>query len=220
MANADRFLKLNRELYDYVLEHGHNRDPLLRELEEETRKLGPIAAMQVAPEQGTLLKILVRAIGVKSAIEIGTFTGYSSICIARGLAPGGRLLCLDTSEQWTSIARRYWERAGVADRITLKLAPAAETLRALPASTSFDFAFIDADKPNYDFYYEEVLKRLRPGGLVLLDNVVWSGQVINSADKSESTEAIRKINDLIAADNRVEAVMIAISDGITIACKK
>jgi caffeoyl-CoA O-methyltransferase len=220
MANADRFLKLNRELYDYVLEHGHNRDPLLRELEEETRKLGPIAAMQVAPEQGTLLKILVRASGVKSAIEIGTFTGYSSICIARGLPPGGRLLCLDTSEQWTSIARRYWERAGVADRITLKLAPATETLRALPASTSFDFAFIDADKPNYDFYYEEVLKRLRPGGLILLDNVVWSGQVINSADKSESTEAIRKINDLIAADNRVEAVMIAISDGITIACKK
>lgn len=220
MANADRFLSLNRDLYNYVLDHGHNRDPLLRELEEETRKLGPIAAMQVAPEQGTLLKILVRAIGAKSAIEIGTFTGYSSICIARGLPPDGKLLCLDMSEQWTAIARRYWERAGVAGRITLKLGPAAETLRDLPASATFDFAFIDADKPNYDFYYEEVLKRLRPSGLILLDNVIWSGQVINAADKSESTEAIRKINDLIAADNRVEAVMIAISDGITIACKK
>jgi caffeoyl-CoA O-methyltransferase len=220
MANADRFLSLNRDLYHYVLDHGHNRDPLLRELEEETRKLGPIAAMQVAPEQGTLLKILVRAIGAKSAIEIGTFTGYSSICIARGLPPDGKLLCLDMSEQWTAIARRYWERAGVAGRITLKLGPAAETLRELPGSATFDFAFIDADKPNYDFYYEEVLKRLRPSGLILLDNVVWSGQVINAADKSESTEAIRKINDLIAADNRVEAVMIAISDGITIACKK
>ena len=220
MANADRFLRLNRELYDYVLDHGHNRDPLLRELEEETRKLGPIAAMQVAPEQGTLLKILVRASGTKSAIEIGTFTGYSSICIARGLPNDGKLLCLDMSEQWTAIARRYWERAGVASRITLKLGPAADALRGLPASTVFDFAFIDADKPNYDFYYEEVLKRLRPGGLILLDNVIWSGQVINAADKSESTEAIRKINDLIAADNRVEAVMIAISDGITIACKK
>jgi caffeoyl-CoA O-methyltransferase len=136
------------------------------------------------------------------------------------LPDDGKLLCLDVNEEWTSIARRYWERAGVAKKITLKLGPAADTLRALPASQTFDFAFVDADKPNYKIYYEEILKRLRRDGLLLVDNVLWNGQVVDENDNSESTVAIREINDFIAADTRVEAVMIPVADGITIVRKK
>src|SRR5258708_17378318 len=184
MASSEKFLTLNQKVYDYVIAHGHNGDPVLRELAEETRKLGGIAAMQIAPEQGTLMGILARAIGAKSAVEVGVFTGYSSICVARALPDDGKLLCLDVNEEWTSIARRYWERAGLSGKITLKLAPAAETLRALPASQTFDFAFVDADKSNYRIYYEEILKRLRTNGLLLIDNVLWNGQVIDPSDKS------------------------------------
>jgi caffeoyl-CoA O-methyltransferase len=176
--------------------------------------------MQIAPEQGTMMGILARAIGAKSALEVGVFTGYSSISIARALPPDGKLLCLDVNEVWTAIARRYWERAGLSGKITLKLAPAAETLRALPASQSFDFAFVDADKTNYRIYYEEILTRLRTNGLLLIDNVIWSGRVIDPADKSEDTVAIRELNDFIATDTRVEAVMIPVADGITIVRKK
>ena len=164
--------------------------------------------------------ILARAIGAKSAVEVGVFTGYSSICVARALPPDGKLLCLDVNEQWTSIARRFWERAGVANKITLTLAPAAETLRALPATHTFDFAFVDADKSSYKTYYEEILKRLRRDGLLLIDNVIWSGKVIDGEDKSNDTKAIRELNDFIAKDTRVEAVMIPVSDGITIVRKK
>jgi len=220
MASSDKFLHLNQQLYDYVIAHGHNGDPILRDLAEETRALGRIAGMQIAPEQGTLMGMLVRALGAKSAVEVGVFTGYSSISIARALPPDGKLLCLDVNQEWTSIARRYWERAGLSGKVTLKLAPAAETLRALPASHTFDFAFVDADKTNYRIYYEEILKRLRPNGLLLIDNVLWSGQVIDPADKSEDTVAIRELNDFIALDTRVEAVMIPVADGITIVRKK
>ena len=220
MAAAEKFLHLNQALYDYVIAHGHNGDPILRELAEETQKLGIISGMQIAPEQGTLMGILARTIGAKSAVEVGVFTGYSSICVARALPPEGKLLCLDVNEQWTSIARRFWDRAGVANKITLRLAPAAETLRALPPSHSFDFAFVDADKSSYKTYYEEILKRLRRDGLLLIDNVVWSGKVIDAEDKTDDTKAIRELNDFIAKDTRVEAVMIPVADGITIVRKK
>ncbi len=216
MPQTEKYLSLNNELYDYMFAHGHNRDPLLEELSAETAKLGPIAGMQISPEEGTLMGILARAINARSAIEVGTFTGSSAICVARALAPGGRLVCLDASDEWTRIARRYFERAGLADRITLRIGPAAETLATMPLSETFDFAFIDADKTNYRLYYEEILKRLRPGGLLLIDNVLWGGHVIDPADNSDDTKAIRELNDFIATDQRVEAVMIAVADGLTI----
>jgi predicted O-methyltransferase YrrM len=220
MAGADKFTRLTPELYGYAVAHGHNRDPLLAQLAAETAELGAISVMQIAAEQGTFMGILARAIGARMAVEIGTFTGYSALCVARALPADGRLLCCDINEHWTAIARRYWEKAGVANKITLKLGPAVDTLRALPASTVFDFAFIDADKPNYRSYYEEVLTRLRTDGLLLIDNVLWNGQVLDASDNSENTRAIRELNDFIANDNRVEAVMLPIADGLTIARKK
>ncbi len=220
MTADGKFLRLDAELYDYLINHGHNGDPLLRELAEETaRKLGRMSMMQIAPEQGALMTILARAIGARTAIEIGTFTGYSSICIARALPADGHLTCCDVSEEWTAIARKYWERAGVAGKITLTLGPALATLRAIPADQTLDFAFIDADKTNYRNYYEEVLARMRPNGLILIDNVLWNGAVINPRSQTDDTRAIRALNDFIAADRRVDAVMIPVSDGLTI-CRK
>jgi len=215
-----KFIPMSEPLYDYLVAHGHNGDPILAELARETEALGPIALMQIAPEQGTLMSILVRAIGATSAIEIGTFTGYSALCIARALGPSGRLLCCDVSEEWTAIARRHWSRAGVADRIDLRLAPALETLRALPADRTFDFAFVDADKVSYSDYYEALLPRLRANGLLVFDNVLWMGQVLDAQAPSDDTRALQRLNDHIAADPRVEAVMISVSDGLTIARKK
>ncbi|HLW71116.1 MAG TPA: O-methyltransferase [Candidatus Binataceae bacterium] len=221
MAAEGKFTSLDPQLYDYILAHGHNGDPLLAELADETaHRLGRTAGMQIAPEQGAFMTMLARATGVRSAIEIGTFTGYSAICIARALPPDGHLLCCDVSEEWTALAREYWRRAGVADRITLKLAPALETLRALPPRSSFDFAFIDADKANYRAYYEEILARTRPGGLILIDNVLWSGAVLDRSNQTADTRAIRELNDFLAADDRVDAVMLPIADGLTICRKK
>jgi caffeoyl-CoA O-methyltransferase len=220
MAAINKYIKLTPELYEYLIAHGHNGDPIRRELSEETARLGSISQMEIAPEQGTLMALLAGAIGAKSAVEVGTFTGYSSLCVARALPADGRLLCCDVSEEWTSVARRYWERAGVAHKITLKVAPAAETLRALPASYPIDFAFIDADKVNYATYYEEILKRSRAGGLILIDNVLWGGSVIDETRQDADTKAIRALNDFIARDQRVEAVMIAVSDGLTIVRKR
>ncbi|HEV3114460.1 MAG TPA: class I SAM-dependent methyltransferase [Candidatus Binataceae bacterium] len=220
MAADEKFTALNRELHKYLLEHGHNRDPLLAELADETRKLGQIAEMQIAAEQGTLMGILARAIGARNAVEVGTFTGYSAICIARALPPDGHLLCCDVNPQWTAIARRYWDRAGLAGTITLTLAPAIETLSALPSDYVLDFAFIDADKVNYRNYYEECLKRTRSNGLILIDNVLWGGSVIDPKNQTEDTKAIRALNDLIAHDQRVDAMMIPVSDGLTIVRKK
>ncbi len=219
MAADEKFTALNRELHKYLLDHGHNGDPLLAELAEETRKLGQIAGMQIAAEQGTLMGLLARAIGARNAVEVGTFTGYSAICVARALPSDGHLLCCDVNPQWTAIARRYWERAGLTGKITLKLAPAVETLSALPADFAIDFSFIDADKVNYRTYYEECLKRTRSNGLILIDNVLWGGSVIDPRSQSEDTRAIRALNDFIAQDRRVEAVMIPVSDGLTIVRK-
>src|SRR5882757_2769071 len=220
MADHPKYVTLTPELYDYSVAHGHNADAIRAELAAETARLGGISVMQIAPEQGTFMAILAAAIGARSAVEVGTFTGYSALCVARALPADGRLLCCDVNEEWTSIGRRYWERAGIANKITLKLGPAADTLRALPPSHTFDFAFIDADKPNYAIYYEEILKRMRSSGLILIDNVLWNGAIIDPKVNDESTVALRALNDKVAADTRVEAVMLAIADGLTIVRKK
>jgi caffeoyl-CoA O-methyltransferase len=215
-----KFVPMTEPLYDYLVGHGHNGDPLLAELARETEGLGPISMMQIAPEQGSLMALLVRAIGARSAVEIGTFTGYSSLSVARALGPQGRLLCCDINEEWTGIARRYWAKAGVADRITLRLAPATETLAALPADHQFDFAFIDADKVSYRAYYDALLPRMRPNGLILFDNVLWMGQVLDTTTPSDDTRALQALNDFLVQDSRVQAVMINVSVGLTIVRKK
>jgi len=176
--------------------------------------------MQISPEQGNLMTILARAIGTRRAIELGTFTGYSSICIARALPPDGTLLCCDVSAEWTAIARRYWEKTGLSNKITLRLAPALDTLRELPVNETFDFAFIDADKSNQRAYYEEILNRLRPNGLILIDNVLWNGEVLNQRNQTADTRAIRELNDFLPSDSRIDVVMLSIADGITICRKK
>jgi caffeoyl-CoA O-methyltransferase len=186
-----------------------------RALIDRTAELGQIAGMQIAPEQGALMTMLTRLLGVRTAVEVGTFTGYSSLCIAEGLAPVGRLLCCDVSEEWTAIAREHWQRAGVADRIDLRIAPALDTLRALPSEPHVDLAFIDADKPNYPNYFDEIVPRLSPSGVLLVDNVLWGGRVIASDAADDNTVAIRAFNRKVVEDPRVECVMLPISDGLT-----
>jgi caffeoyl-CoA O-methyltransferase len=211
---------VTRAVHDYVVAHGTPPDEVLTSLIAATGELGDVRQMQVAPEQGALLTLLARLVDARFAVEVGTFTGYSSICIARGLAPDGRLLCCDVNETWTAIAREHWARAGVDDRIELRIGPAAETLGSLPADPPIDLAFIDADKGGYRTYYDEVVERLRPGGLVLLDNVLWGGQVVDPHDHDADTVTIRAVNDHVAADDRVEAVMLPIADGLTIARRR
>ena len=215
----DKYVTLTPELYDYVVEHGARRDDVLRRLAAETRELGDIAIMQISPEQGAFMTLLVRAIGARRALELGTFTGYSAICIARGLTDGGTLLTCDRSGDWTRIAGRYFLEAGVADRIDLRLGPALETLRELPEDEPFDFAFIDADKAEYPDYYEQCLRLLRPGGLMMLDNVLRAGQVL-SPDDDPRTIATREVNERAIADERVDVAMLGVADGITLALKR
>jgi caffeoyl-CoA O-methyltransferase len=191
----------------------------MRDLAEEThRELSDRAMMQITHDEGELLTMLVRLTGARQAVEVGTFTGYSSICIARGLPADGHLLCCDVSEEYTSVARRYWERAGVADRIELRIAPAVETLRTLPTEPYLDFAFIDADKTGYPSYVEEVLPRLRPGGLMVLDNMLRSGHVLDPEDDSD--RAIAELNDALVADDRVDVVLLPVRDGVSLARKR
>ena len=220
MADHPKSFQLSAPVHEYLVAHGTPPDPIQRELIEETQRLGGISLMQIAPEQGAFMTLLTRAIGARRAIEVGTFTGYSAICIARGLPEDGHLLCCDVSEEWTSIARRYFEKAGVADKIELRIAPGAETLAGLPIEETIDLAFIDADKPGYPIYYEEILKRLRPGGIVLVDNVLWMGRVADPDVDDEQTRAIRSFNDFVAGDDRVDRVMLAISDGLSILRKR
>jgi len=217
---SDKFTRLDPELYAYVVAHRSEQDPILADLAAETAGLGAIGHMQIAPEQGALMTLLVRAVGARNAVEIGTFTGYSALCVARGLPEDGRLLCCDLSEEWTAIGRHYWERAGVGRKIELRIGPALDTLRALPRGEQFDFAFIDADKTGYRDYYEELVPRLRPNGLVLFDNVLWSGSVLHADTADESTRALRALNDALLGDRRVESVMLPISDGLTIVRKR
>jgi caffeoyl-CoA O-methyltransferase len=216
-----RTLPVTADLIDYAVAHGSwPVDDVLADLRTETAALGPMGGMQVGPDQGQLLTLLTRVVDARRAVEVGTFTGYSSLCIARGLAPGGTLLCCDVNERWTAIGRRAWERAGVADRIELRIAPAIETLRALPADDPIDLVFIDADKPGYGDYWEELVPRVRPGGLLLADNVLWSGEIANPERTDENTEALRAFNDRVAADDRVEAAVLTAFDGLTIARKR
>jgi caffeoyl-CoA O-methyltransferase len=218
---AIRTLPVTAELIDYAVAHGSwPVDQVLADLHDETAALGRVAGMQVGPDEGQLLTLLTRVVGARRAVEVGTFTGYSSLCIARGLAPGGTLLCCDISEEWTALARRAWERAGLADRIELRIAPAAETLRALPAGEPIDLVFIDADKPGYTTYWEELVPRVRPGGLLLADNVLWSGEIADPGRTDADTEALRAFNDRVAADDRVEAAILPAFDGLTIARKR
>ena len=217
---SGKFTAMTAELHEYVRRLCVPADPLLQRLVEETAALGQVARMQIAPDEGMLLQLLARTIGTRFAIEIGTFTGYSAISIARGIADDGKLLCCDVNEEWAAIARRYFREAGLDRKIELRIAPALETLRSLPETESVDFAFVDADKQSYADYYEEVLKHLRPGGLLLIDNVLWGGSVVDASDESESTRAIRSLNEHIAADQRVDAVIVPIADGLTIARKR
>jgi len=210
-------LGLSPALHTYLVDHGTPPDAVLAALAQETRaKVAGLAMMQIPPEEGALLTLLARLVGAERAIELGTFTGYSAICIARGLAPGGKLLCCDVSQEWTDIARRYWKRAGVDDRIELRLAPALETLASLPADRSFDLAFVDAVKTEYQDYLEQLHGLLRPGGLVVVDNVLWGGSVIDPANQAADTQAIRAFNDRAAKDPRFDCVMIGVGDGLTL----
>ena len=204
---------------DYLLAHSEPADDVLRDLAEEThRELGGRAGMQISHDEGELLTMLVRITGARQAVEVGTFTGYSSICIARGLPDDGHLLCCDVSEEWTAIARRYWERAGVADRIELRIAAAVETLRSLPAEPSLDFAFIDADKTGYPAYVEEILPRLRPGGLMVLDNMLRDGRVL--APENDDDRAIHELNRALVGDDRIDVVLLPVRDGVSLARKR
>jgi caffeoyl-CoA O-methyltransferase len=204
---------------DYLVAHSEPADDVLRDLAEETRReTGGHFRMQISHDEGELLTMLVRLTGARRAVEVGTFTGYSSICIARGLPDDGHLLCCDVSEEWTSVARRYWDRAGVTDRIELRIAPAVETLRSLPDEPSLDFAFIDADKTGYASYVEEILPRLRPGGLMVLDNMLWSGEVLDPQD--DDARAVADLNDALVADDRVDVVLLPVRDGVSLARKR
>ena len=211
---------LDSRVHAYLVAHGTPPDPVQQALIEETKSLGGVSIMQIAPEQGAFMTMLARLVGARRAVEVGTFTGYSALCIARGLPDDGELLCCDVNEEWTGIAKRYWEKAGVAHKVTLKVAPAAQTLGALPLEPLFDLAFIDADKPSYPVYFEEILPRLRPNGVVLVDNVLWMGAVADPGVQDPNTTAIRRFNGLVRDDPRVECVMLPIADGLPLLRKK
>jgi len=212
---------LSEALQEYVEAHSTPPDEILTELAEQTASMfGARAGMQIGPEQGTFMTLLARLVGAASAVEVGTFTGYSAICVARGLTDDGRLLCCDVSEEWTSVAREYWKRAGLADRIDLRLGPAARTLRELPDDTTFDFGFIDADKPSYVEYWDLIVPMIRPNGVILVDNTLWSGQVADPRITDDSVQAIRQFNDHAAADHRVEVILLPIGDGLSLARKR
>jgi caffeoyl-CoA O-methyltransferase len=212
---------LSADLHRYTVEHGTPPDDVLIDLIAETRSLfATNAGMQIDAGQGAFLTLLTRVVSPRFVVEVGTFTGYSSICIARGLSDDASMLCCDVSDEFTSVARRYWERAGLSDRIELRLGPAADTLAALPDDTNIDMAFIDADKGGYLTYYEAILERMPAGGLIVVDNVMWHGQVVDDSDTSVDTVAIRAFNDHVAADARVEAAMIPVGDGLTLARKR
>ncbi|MET8869489.1 class I SAM-dependent methyltransferase [Nonomuraea sp. NPDC004580] len=206
---------------DYLLAHCTPADEVLRELAATTREVtGRSAGMQVSADEGALLSMLARMVGARRAIEVGVFTGYSSLCIARALPADGKLIACDVSTEWTDIARPFWKRAGVADRIELRIGPAVDTLRALPDEPAFDFAFVDADKPGYPAYYEEIVPRLRPGGLLVLDNVFLGGRVLDPAFQGAAQVAMRQVNDAIARDERLDSVMLPVRDGVTLARKR
>lgn len=215
-----RALSITTDLQDYAVAHGSFPvDRVLADLRAETARLGSPAGMQVGRDQGQLLTFLTRLVGARRAVEVGTFTGYSSLCIARGLAPDGKLTCCDISEKWTSIARRAWQRAGLASRIELRLGRGLDVLRELPREPHLDLVFIDADKAGYVSYWNELVPRVRAGGLLLADNVLWSGRIVDEGADDGDIQALRAFNDLVVGDDRVEAVVLTAFDGLTLARK-
>jgi caffeoyl-CoA O-methyltransferase len=213
---------LDAALHEYILKTTVREAPVLRELREETALL-PNAGMQIGPEQGAFMALLAQAIGARRYLEIGVFTGYSSLAVALSLPEGGYVLACDVNEEYTSVARRYWQLAGVAEKIELRLAPALDTLDALLANRaqdSFDMAFIDADKSNYDEYYERALRLVRPNGLILIDNVLWDGRVIDETVDDDDTRALRAIGAKVGRDERVDCTLVPICDGILIVRKR
>jgi predicted O-methyltransferase YrrM len=214
-------ISLSGPLQAYIRTIGVREDADLAALREETAN-HPFAIMQISPEQGHLMALLIRILGARKTLEVGVFTGYSAMVVAKAMGATGKVVALDVSEEFTAIARRHWAKAGVADRIDLRLAPAVDSLKALVAageSDTFDFAFIDADKPNYDTYYEYALKLVRRGGLIAIDNVLWQGKVVDPKDQTVGTVSIRALNQKIHADSRVDATLIPISDGLTLALR-
>jgi len=220
VSDIPKAFYLTPQIERYVVDHSAPLDDVQRELIEETQALGFIAIMQIAPEQGVFMEQFARAIGARRVIEVGTFTGFSSLCLARAVGPQGSVLCCDLSEEWTTIGRRYWKRAGVADRIDLRIGPAADTLAALPPDPVYDLGFIDADKVGYRRYYEEILARLRPNGVIFVDNVLWVGTVVDPDTTGEDVEAIRDFNDFVIRDPRVEVAMLTLGDGLSMIRKK
>lgn len=219
---STRTLGLEAPLYDYLLSVSLREAPVLARLRTETAS-HPKVNMQIAPEQGQFMALLARLIGARHCIEIGVFTGYSSLAVALALPDGGRIVACDVSDEYTAVARRYWAEAAVQDKVDLRLAPAAETLRGLIAageSGRYDFAFIDADKGGYAEYYERLLALLRPGGLIAVDNTLWGGSVADAADQDPDTRAIRAFNEKLHADERVDLSLVPIGDGLTLARKR
>ncbi|MBN3888014.1 MULTISPECIES: O-methyltransferase [unclassified Nostoc] len=213
---------LDNQLYNYLLSVSLREPEILEKLRQETAN-HPRSGMQISPEQGQFMSLLVQLIGAKKTLEVGVFTGYSSLSVALALPADGKIIACDVSEEFTAIARRYWLEAGVADKIDLRLAPALETLDRLLATgqgETFDFAFIDADKENYDGYYERSLQLVRPGGLIAIDNVLWSGQVADEQNQDESTQSIRALNEKLHHDERITLALVPIADGLTLAIKR
>jgi len=218
-----KFTVLSDELHDYMVANGARQDEVLRQIKEETAAMGEIAVMQIAADQGAFLTLLCKILGATEALELGTFTGYSAICIARGLAPGGRLIACELSEEFAATAAKNFERAGVAERVEIRIGPALATLRAMPEREVIDFSFIDADKQGYPAYYEEVLARTRAGGVIAVDNVLAGGRVVSGDDDGEASEqlkAIRRLNATLRDDDRVDVAMLGIADGLFLARKR
>jgi caffeoyl-CoA O-methyltransferase len=218
----EKFITLNSQIYNYVIAHRtrDGLDEVLDALRKETEALGEIAVMQISREQGSFFSLIVAAISARNAIEIGTFTGYSALCIARGLGGDGKLLCLDQSEEWTGIARKYWQRAEMQSKIELRIGDAKSTLRALGEEAQFDFAFVDADKTGYDEYFELLVPRLRQNALIVFDNMLSGGRVADETLENENVRALDALNKKLASDARVESVLLPFADGLNVCRKK
>ena len=217
---SSRSVFLDDALVDYIQAHSTAPDDVQRDLIEATAALGDASIMQISPAQGALMTLLTTLAQPRFAVEVGTFTGYSALAVARALPTGGRLLCCDISEEWTAIAREHWERAGVADRIDLRIGPALDTLRSLPPEPGVDLAFIDADKASYIAYYEELVPRLSERGVMLVDNTLWDGHVANPAQTDPTTEQLRAFNAHVAADERVLVALLPVGDGVSVITRR